>query len=127
MARIWHGSCTIKARQADASVEPREFLMQTYQPSLIARSDTLLGVCAAIGEDFGFSPIWLRAAFAVTVFFNLFLAIGLYFAVGVIVLLTRRLYPSPRKQLVMAPATSPMEAAPSLAGRVEEDAVLTVA
>ncbi|HWJ69810.1 MAG TPA: PspC domain-containing protein [Sphingobium sp.] len=96
--------------------------MQTYQPSLIARSDTLLGVCAAIGEDFGFNPIWLRAGFAVTVFFNLFLAIGLYLALGALVLLTRRLYPSPRRQLAVAPAAVPMpEAAPAPAERISRD------
>jgi len=75
--------------------------MQTYQPSLIARNDTLLGICAAIGEDFGFNPTWLRAAFAVMVFFNLFLAVGIYLAVGAVVLLIRRLYPSPRRLMVV--------------------------
>ncbi|HZV19673.1 MAG TPA: PspC domain-containing protein [Sphingobium sp.] len=82
--------------------------MQTYQPSLIARNDTLLGVCEAIGEDFGFNPIWLRAAFAVTVFFNLFLAVGIYLAVGVVVLFTRRLHPSPRR-LVVVPQVGAVE------------------
>lgn len=80
--------------------------MQTYQPSLIARNDTLLGVCEAIGEDFGFNPTWLRAAFAVMVFFNLVLAAGIYLAAGAVVLLTRRLYPSPRRLMVV-----PQEAA----------------
>lgn len=79
--------------------------MQTYQPSLLARNDTLLGVCAAIGEDFGFNPTWLRAAFAVMVFFNLVLAAGIYLAVGAVVLLTRRLYPKPRR-LMAVPQTA---------------------
>ncbi len=102
--------------------------MQIYQPSLITRSDTLLGVCAAIGEDFGFSPIWLRVGFAITVFFNLFLAIGLYFAIGALVLLTRRLYPSPRKQLAMVSAAVPAkEALPAPADRTQDELVLTAA
>ena len=28
--------------------------------SIIARDDTLLGVCFALGEDFGFNPVYLR-------------------------------------------------------------------
>ena len=32
--------------------------------SIIARDDTLLGVCQAIGEDFGFHPNFLRVLFA---------------------------------------------------------------
>lgn len=99
--------------------------MQTYQPSLLARNDTLLGVCAALGEDFGFNPIWLRASFAVVVFFNLFLAVGVYLAVGVVVALVRRFYPSPRKLMVVPSAAPVMEAAPADLG--EEQRVLLAA
>lgn len=99
--------------------------MQTYQPSLIARNDTLLGVCAALGEDFGFNPIWLRASFAVVVFFNLFLAVGVYLAVGVVVALVRRLHPSPRKLMLVPSAESETEATPADQG--EEQGVLLAA
>ena len=36
--------------------------MQTTQTSLIARDDTFLGVCQALGDDLGFNPLWLRLA-----------------------------------------------------------------
>ncbi|OJY71600.1 MAG: hypothetical protein BGP16_13440 [Sphingobium sp. 66-54] len=99
--------------------------MQIYQPSLIARNDTLLGVCAAIGEDFGFNPIWLRAAFAVVVFFNLVLAVGIYLAMGAVVLLTRWLYPKPRRLMVVPQAVA---AAENIEGEGEsEDLVLLAA
>jgi len=103
--------------------------MQIYQPSIIARNDTLLGVCAAIGEDFGFNPVWLRVVFAITVFFNLFLAIGLYLALGMVVLLTRRIYPGRRQLLETVAVAAPMEAAPAPApaAHVESDLILTAA
>ena len=36
---------------------------QTYTP-LPLRAHTILGVCEAIGEDFGFNPAWLRIPLA---------------------------------------------------------------
>lgn len=71
--------------------------MQASQPSLIARDDTFFGVCAGLGEDFGFSPIWLRIAFAAFLFFNPLAAIGTYFAAGVVVLVSRWISPNPRQ------------------------------
>ena len=38
--------------------------------NLILRNDTILGVCEAIGQDFGFNPTWLRIAFCLPVFWN---------------------------------------------------------
>ena len=52
---------------------------QTYTP-LPLRSHTILGVCEAIGEDFGFNPTWLRVPFAATVLISPMMAIGAYFA-----------------------------------------------
>ena len=70
--------------------------MQSSQPSLIARDDTFFGVCAGLGEDFGFSPVYLRIAFAAFLFFNPPAAIGTYFAAGIVVLVSRWLAPNPR-------------------------------
>jgi len=91
--------------------------MQTYQPSLFARSDTLLGVCEAIGGDLGFNPLWLRAGFACMVFFNFALAIGVYLGLGVIVAAIRWFHPAPRKPMPQ-PAAEPAQAiaAPADAG-----------
>ena len=70
--------------------------MQRSQPSLIARDDTFFGVCAGLGEDFGFNPNYLRVAFAVLMFFNPLAAVGVYAAAGAVVLLSRLLAPNPR-------------------------------
>ena len=71
--------------------------MQVSQSNIFwGRDDTILGVCAAIGEDFGFNPILLRVAFAVFLFFNPMLAIGSYLGLGIVVLASRLLVPNPR-------------------------------
>jgi len=97
--------------------------MQTDQPSLIARPDTLLGVCEAIGEDLGFNPTWLRVGFACMVFVNFALAIGAYLGLGVIVAAIRWFHPAPRKP--MPQQARPVETqAPAEAGNDLEPALL---
>jgi phage shock protein C len=59
------------------------------------RSHTILGVCEAIGEDFGFNPVLLRAPLAAIVLYSPLMAIGAYFALGAVVLLSRLLFPQP--------------------------------
>lgn len=61
--------------------------------ALPLRSHTILGVCEAIGEDFGFNPVLLRVPFAASVLWSPLLAIGAYFALGAIVLLSRLVAP----------------------------------
>jgi phage shock protein PspC (stress-responsive transcriptional regulator) len=70
--------------------------MQDYQPSPIARADTLLGICEALGEDFRFNPIYLRLALALGLFWSPVAVIGAYLGMGVIVLLSRLIAPNPR-------------------------------
>ena len=41
----------------------------TNTTPLPLRNDTILGVCEAIGQDFGFNPLWLRLAFIAPLFF----------------------------------------------------------
>lgn len=67
----------------------------TSPRSIIARDDTLLGVCFALGEDFGFNPLWLRILLAVIVLWSLPAALGAYAALGVLVAVSRRLAPDP--------------------------------
>ena len=57
------------------------------------RPHTILGVCEAIGEDFGFNPAFLRIPFAASVLISPTYAIGAYFLLGAIVLLSRVLAP----------------------------------
>jgi phage shock protein C len=77
------------------------------QTSLIMRNDTLLGICQAIGEDFGFSPVLLRVPFAVCLLLNPLLVVGTYFGLGALVLVSRWAYPSRRAAASPAgPATA---------------------
>jgi phage shock protein C len=74
---------------------------QENQVALPLRAHTILGVCEAIGEDFGFNPVLLRVPFAASVLWSPVLAIGAYFALGGVVLLSRLLFP---KAKASAPA-----------------------
>ena len=66
---------------------------EVNQVALPLRSHTILGVCEAIGEDFGFNPLFLRVPFAATVLWSPLYAILAYFAVGAVVLASRLLAP----------------------------------
>lgn len=57
------------------------------------RNDTLLGVCEAIGQDFGFNPLWLRLAFIVPLFFAPVWTVAGYLGLGAVVAISRRLFP----------------------------------
>lgn len=62
------------------------------------RQEAMFGICRAVGEDFGFNPLWLRVAFGVGLLVNLEYVIGAYVALGVIVVLSRLLAPNPRQR-----------------------------
>lgn len=66
---------------------------QENQVALPLRSHTILGVCEAIGEDFGFNPVYLRIPFAASVIYSPMMAIAVYFALGAFVLGSRLLFP----------------------------------
>ena len=70
----------------DTSIE------QGYTP-LPLRAHTILGICEAIGEDFGFNPTFLRIPLAASVIVSPLWAFGTYFALGAIVLVSRLLFP----------------------------------
>jgi len=57
--------------------------------ALPLRAHTILGVCEAIGEDFGFNPLWLRLAFIAPVFFAPMAAFAVYLGLGVIIAASR--------------------------------------
>lgn len=78
----------------------------TAPVSLFRRDDTFLGVCQAIGEDFGFNPVWLRILFAAPLMFVPVAAISAYLGLGAIVLLSRLLAPRPKRK---APAAGTVE------------------
>lgn len=63
--------------------------------SIVARDDTLLGICFALGEDLGFNPVYLRALLAVIVLWSLPAALGAYAALGAVVAVSRWIAPDP--------------------------------
>jgi phage shock protein C len=73
---------------------------QENQVALPLRSHTILGVCEAVGEDFGFNPLFLRVPLAAIVLYSPLLAIGAYLALGVVVLLSRLLFPDAKQPSV---------------------------
>ena len=77
-------------------------LNMTNQTLLPLRHDTILGVCEAIGQDFGFNPTWLRLAFIAPIFFAPVWTVAAYLGLGVIVAATRFLAPNkPASQQVV--------------------------
>lgn len=81
--------------------------MMTKTTPLPLRNDTILGVCEAIGRDFGFNPLWLRLAFIAPLFFAPSLTIAAYFGLGSVVGLVNYFSPDKpaAKQIVDTPAT----------------------
>lgn len=63
--------------------------MPNAKTNLVLRNDTVLGVCEAIGQDFGFHPNWLRLALASLFYFFPMGVIGTYLGLGVVVAFTR--------------------------------------
>jgi phage shock protein C len=61
------------------------------------RDDTILGVCQAIGDDFGFNPMWLRIPLAVPVVFAPWYSVTAYAALGLAVLASRFLFPDRKR------------------------------
>ena len=64
----------------------------TNQTLLPLRHDTILGVCEAVGQDFGFNPLWLRLAFIAPIFFAPAATVGAYLGLGLVVGATRLLF-----------------------------------
>jgi phage shock protein C len=67
--------------------------MPSANTNLLFRNDTVLGVCEAIGQDFGFHPNWLRLTLASLFYFFPAGVIGTYLALGVVVAFTRWVAP----------------------------------
>jgi phage shock protein PspC (stress-responsive transcriptional regulator) len=106
---FWHGSCSVSS--TGFAKEFKRMSAQENQVALPLRSHTILGVCEGLGEDFGFNPIFLRIPLAASVIWNPMIAIGTYFALGAIVLVSRVLFPKAKAETSAAeqPATAANE------------------
>jgi phage shock protein PspC (stress-responsive transcriptional regulator) len=90
--------------------------MTAQSTNLVLRNDTILGVCEAIGQDFGFNPNWLRLAFCAPIYWNPALVIGTYLALGLVVAATRFAFPDRRVDVPASAAAAPalVEPAPAV-------------
>jgi phage shock protein C len=84
--RLWHDPCSVIS-MSNLTAMPKDETMTNTTP-LPLRHDTILGVCEAIGRDFGFNPIWLRLAFIAPIFIAPMAAIAAYLGLGLVVALT---------------------------------------
>ena len=95
--------------------------MKTYQPA--ARSDTMLGVCQSLGEDFGIHPNLLRVGFGVGLIVVPAAVVSAYVVLAVVVALNHWLFPRPWPAAA-ADAGAPAEAqraAPAALVEMEEE------
>lgn len=89
-------------QQETAAGHPEE-----ARDNLLLRGDTILGACEAVGQDFGFNPNWLRVLFAGAFYWNPAMVIGAYLALGLLVALSRLLFPATAMPLSSAPPAEP--------------------
>ena len=87
---------------------------QQNQVALPLRAHTILGVCEAIGEDFGFNPNLLRIPLAASVLYSPLWAVVAYLALGAVVLASRLVFPSAK------PAAAEAQAQPAAANEQRE-------
>jgi len=87
-----------------------EATIPTVTTEAQAEWKNLLGVCAAIGEDLGFDPLWLRIAFAVPLIWHPGIVLAAYAAAGLVVLISRLAYPKrkPIAAVSAVPAPAPL-------------------
>ncbi len=80
--------------------------------NLFTRDDTFFGVCQALGDDFGFNPVYLRIALGVSLLLSPTLVLGGYAIAGIAVAASRLLVPEPGAAIAAAamPAAAPAPA-----------------
>ena len=95
---------------------------QAQTTNLVMRNDTILGVCEAMGQDFGFNANCLRLAFCAPIYWNPGLVIATYLALGLLVAATRYAFPDRTLQVHAS-----QEAAGPVQAQVEEERQLIAA
>jgi len=67
------------------------------QTAPAAARDNLFGICHALGETFGFNPLFLRIALLIAVMVNAEATLIAYFTAGIAVLVAKLATRTPRK------------------------------
>ncbi len=94
--------------------------MENETTNLFRRRDTFFGICEAVGQDFGFNPLWLRLAFVAPLFFFPVQTFIGYFALGAVVLASRLLFPA---KSAAAPTLTAVETNAPTSDKAEEFAL----
>jgi phage shock protein C len=106
-----------------AAAKGKDKMMQTETENLFRRRDTFFGICEAVGQDFGFNPLYLRLAFIAPLFFFPVQTFAAYFALGFIVLASRLLFPN-KAAAVQVEQSAPTAVEPAKADGKTEDFAL---
>ena len=80
--------------------------MHASKPPVFARHDTFFGVCEALGQDLGFNANYLRIGFAVAILPAPVAVISVYVVLGILVALSRWLFPVRRANVQAAEPSS---------------------
>jgi phage shock protein C len=97
---------------------------QAQTTNLLLRNDTILGVCEALGQDFGINPNWLRVAFCAPIFWSPVLVISAYFGLGLLVAASRFAFPDRTVDVhTSAPAQPVVETSATAAEERERELV----
>lgn len=91
--------------------------MENETTNLFRRRDTFFGICEAVGQDFGFNPLWLRLAFVAPLFFFPVQTFIGYFALGLVVLASRLIFPA---KAAVQPASNAIDVAAPQAEKAGE-------
>ena len=94
--------------------------MQNGRGNLFTRNDTMLGVCEALGQDFGFNPQFLRATLAVLLIPFPVQVIASYVAAGIVVAIARFIFPVQRRAAAAPAASVTLAAETKPAARTSE-------
>ncbi len=100
--------CIPHRREAVLAAQGKDKKMANETSNLFNRRDTFFGICEAVGQDFGFNPLWLRLAFVAPLFFFPVQTFIGYFALGGVVLASRLLFPA-KSVAPAAPALTAVE------------------
>jgi phage shock protein PspC (stress-responsive transcriptional regulator) len=91
----WHEFCSTGRNRAEIlPFTTGAMIMTIHAQPLTASKDNLLGICNAVGEDFGFNPLWLRLALGAVFVVQPVGVVVAYLALGLVVLASRLLVPN---------------------------------
>ncbi|WP_232014696.1 PspC domain-containing protein [Sphingopyxis sp. EG6] len=114
--------CMVHRRGAVLAAQGKDKKMANETSNLFNRRDTFFGICEAVGQDFGFNPLWLRLAFVAPLFFFPVQTFIGYFALGGVVLASRLLFPA-KSAAPAAPALAAVETTAETSQKTEEFAL----